>query len=137
MTVELDLRGLVAALHAEEVAFVVIGGVAVAARGFVRGTEDLDIVPDPEHENLRRLSTALVGIKAKLPLAGDRAFVPAQDDAQLRRGRSLPLETRLGQLDVVQRLAGLPPMTPCVGGQPRPSSSGCPSSSARSLICAR
>jgi len=34
--------------------FVVIGGVAVAAHGYVRGTADLDLVPDPDPENLKR-----------------------------------------------------------------------------------
>lgn len=108
MTSELDLRGLVAALQAHDVDYVVIGGVAVAAHGFIRGTEDLDIVPDPDHENLMRLSTALVKLDAALPRAGGRSFVPAQDETHLRRGRSLTLETRLGGLDVVQRLPGLP-----------------------------
>ncbi|MGH2950570.1 MAG: hypothetical protein ACRDKX_00815 [Solirubrobacterales bacterium] len=108
MTSELDLRGLVAALHAQEVRFVAIGGVAVAAHGFVRGTEDLDIVPDPDHDNLIRLSSALVDLGAALPRARGRAFEPARDEQQLRRGRSLTLETRLGGLDVVQRVAGVP-----------------------------
>jgi hypothetical protein len=103
---ELDLRGLAAALY--EVDYVAIGGVAVAAHGFIRGTEDLDIVPDPDHENLMRLANALVELDAALPRAGGRSFVPAQDETHLHRGRNLTLETRLGGLDVVQRLPGLP-----------------------------
>jgi hypothetical protein len=43
---EFDLRALLEALTQREVRFVVIGGVAVAAHGYVRGTEDL--VPDPD-----------------------------------------------------------------------------------------
>lgn len=33
-----------------------IGGVAVAAHGYVRGTADLDLVPDPDPENLERIT---------------------------------------------------------------------------------
>ena len=44
---EFDLRALVEALHERAVEFIVIGGVAVGAHGYVRGTEDLDLVPDP------------------------------------------------------------------------------------------
>jgi hypothetical protein len=91
---ELDLRALLDALHQREVRFVVIGGLAVAAHGYVRATEDLDIVPDPDRENLRRLSNALVDLEATLPLDGDRPFEPARHDAALRRGRNLTLLTR-------------------------------------------
>ncbi|MGH2954311.1 MAG: hypothetical protein ACRDK9_09890 [Solirubrobacterales bacterium] len=108
MTSELDLRGLLAHLHSHEVRFVVIGAVAVGAHGFIRGTDDLDIVPDPDHENLMRLSNALVRLDATLPLANGRAYTPARDEAQLRRGRTVTLETRLGALDVVQRVPGVP-----------------------------
>jgi hypothetical protein len=45
---EFDLRVLLQLLHEKDVSSVVIGGVAVAAHGFVRGTEDLDLVPDPD-----------------------------------------------------------------------------------------
>jgi len=42
-----DLAAMVATLHDEGVRHVVIGGVAVAAHGFVRATADVDLVPDP------------------------------------------------------------------------------------------
>jgi hypothetical protein len=108
VTEALDLRGLLAHLNAHEVRFVVIGAVAVAAHGFIRGTEDLDIVPDPDHENLTRLSNSLVRLDATLPLANNREFIPADDERQLRRGRGITLGTRLGRLDVVQRVPGVP-----------------------------
>jgi hypothetical protein len=40
---QFDLRALLEALNEAEVSFVVIGGVAVGAHGYVRGTEDLDV----------------------------------------------------------------------------------------------
>lgn len=48
----LDVKGLLSALEAAEVRFVVIGGFAVGAHGYPRATKDLDIVPDPDLENL-------------------------------------------------------------------------------------
>lgn len=66
-----DLAGLVTALNAGAVRFVVIGGIAVSAHGHVRATEDLDIVPAPDVENLDRLGSALVGLDARLE--ADRA----------------------------------------------------------------
>mgnify|MGYP000745879178 CR=1 FL=1 len=54
-----DLRGLLAALDEHGVRFVAIGGVAVAAHGYVRATRDLDIVPKFNPENVERLAQAL------------------------------------------------------------------------------
>lgn len=90
----LDLRGLLAALHDGQVRFVLIGGVAVGAHGYVRATEDVDIVPDPSPENVRRLGNALVDMDATLPLA--------------ERSERITLETGKGALDIVQRAPGVP-----------------------------
>ena len=99
-----DLRALLAALYAGGVQHVVIGGVAVGAHGFIRATQDVDLVPDPGAENLLRLSNALVALGAVLPLAGDRPF----DHADLGPGGNLTLETVHGGLDVIQRASGVP-----------------------------
>jgi predicted nucleotidyltransferase len=56
---ELDLRRLLESLRDHDVRFIVIGGVAVGAHGYVRATEDLDVVPDPDPANLDRLVDAL------------------------------------------------------------------------------
>jgi hypothetical protein len=70
---DFDLRALVAALHAREVEFIVVGGVAVGAHGYLRATRDLDVVPDPEHTNLRRLAAALGDVAARLPVVAHAA----------------------------------------------------------------
>jgi hypothetical protein len=102
-----DLEGLLKALVEDRLEFVVIGGIAVAAHGFVRATEDLDIVPSPEATNLDRLVNRLVLLDARLTLAPDR--VPGADERRaLKQGRNLSVTTRLGDLDVVQRLPGVP-----------------------------
>jgi hypothetical protein len=105
-----DLAGLVRALGDHRVGFVVIGGVAVAAHGYVRATEDLDVVPDPDRDNLDRLGNALVSIDARLAADPRRELGPAERLA-LYQGRNLTLTTRLGDIDVVQRLPGVPDYT--------------------------
>jgi hypothetical protein len=100
----LDMRGLAAALNEAEVRFVTIGGVAVAAHGFVRATEDIDLVPDPDASNLMRLGNALAGLDATLPTSGGRRFATRD----LRPGVNLTLDTALGGVDIVQRASGVP-----------------------------
>jgi hypothetical protein len=104
----LDLRALLGALTEHEVSFVVIGGVAVGAHGYVRATQDLDIVPEPSADNASRLARALTELEATLPLAGGRQFQPAGDLTHLRRRRNMTLDTRYGPLDVVQQASGTP-----------------------------
>jgi hypothetical protein len=105
---EFDLRALLAALHEREVRFVVIGGVAVGAHGYVRATEDLDLVPDPDPENLRSLTAALEALNSTLPTVEGRPFDPDGDGAVVLRGGNVTADTRFGGLDVVQQLRGVP-----------------------------
>jgi len=92
------------------VSFVVIGGFSLAAHGYVRGTKDVDIVPDPAPENLARLAAALAEIDAEIMLADD--FDPAElgigpDQEGLALGGNWVLRTTLGRLDVMQDVAGV------------------------------
>jgi len=105
---QFDLRALLEALHEREVRFVVIGGVAVGAHGYVRGTEDLDVVPDPDPENLKRLIAALEELETTLPTVGGRPFNPPSDARVIRQGGNVTAETRFGGLDIVQRAQGVP-----------------------------
>jgi len=102
-----DLAGLLRSLHDGGVRHIVIGGVALAAHGRVRATEDIDFVPDPDRENLRRLSNVLTTLGASLTLDPSRPFGPGERMA-LERGRSLSVSTSLGEIDIVQRLPGVP-----------------------------
>lgn len=105
---EFDLRALLAVLHEEGVNFVVIGGVAVGAHGFIRGTEDLDLVPDPDPANLERLTKALATLESTLPTVGGRPFDPTGDARVVGRGGNVTAMTKFGGLDVVQRAQGVP-----------------------------
>jgi hypothetical protein len=92
--------------------FVVIGGVAVGVHGFVRATEDLDVVPAPESENLDRLARVLGDLEAVQVGVGN--FAPEEfpydptDPHQLAEGANFRLDTSLGPLDIMQWVAGVP-----------------------------
>ena len=50
---------LLAKLARAEVKFIIVGGVAVALNGFVRTTEDVDILVESSAENVTRLLNEL------------------------------------------------------------------------------
>lgn len=106
-----DPRELAAALHAGEVDYVIIGGLAVAAHGYVRATKDLDIVPSPEPANLDRLARVLRTLDGELYGIGDfdAAEFPFDplDPGQLAEGGNFVLATRHGRLDLMQWVPGI------------------------------
>ena len=61
----LDARALFRVLADHRVEYLVVGGFAVQAHGFRRGTVDLDIVARPDLANQSRLGEALVSIGAR------------------------------------------------------------------------
>jgi hypothetical protein len=54
-----DVKRLCGLLDAEGVEYALIGGYAIAAHGYVRFSEDVDILVDPSRENTRRWISAL------------------------------------------------------------------------------
>src|SRR3954452_16632989 len=89
---------LLASLRAGGVQFVVIGGFSLAAHGYVRGTKDLDIVPEPSRNNLKRLLAALRELEAEPLAIGE--FKPEElpvsfDLDGLSQGGNWLLRTRL------------------------------------------
>ena len=57
-------------LLAFDVRFVLVGGVAAQLRGWTETTLDIDIVPDPDPENLGRLARALNDLDVRWRVAG-------------------------------------------------------------------
>lgn len=57
-----DAETIFRALNEANVRYLVVGGLAVIAHGYVRLTLDVDIVLDLEHENVMRAMQALEGI---------------------------------------------------------------------------
>ena len=107
MSPELDVSGLLARLTSAGVDFVVIGGVAVIAQGYVRNTEDLDICYSTRPDNLEALGDLLVHLGARLrAIHEDIPFIP--DARTLRRTQILTLDTTLGGLDLLADPDGSP-----------------------------
>jgi hypothetical protein len=111
MTEALNPEPLLRALHDAGVRHIVIGGFAVNAHGVIRPSRDLDIVPDPAPDNLRRLAHLLADLDARHVGLGDFQadefpFDPTRPE-DLEGGANFRLETRLGDLDVMQWVAGI------------------------------
>ena len=102
-----DAREMLRGLHRHQVEFVVFGALAMVFYGYVRTTEDLDLVVGPDEENLDRVAEWLTSIDAVLKLNPQRQFGP-RERWGLHKGSNATVLTSLGQIDVVQRLPGLP-----------------------------
>jgi len=120
-----------------EAQFVVIGGLALGARGVVRATKDIDVVVASDPANLKRIAEVAVAAgghvqkgeapdqfrpRARLTLGRShttgnlapelprppRAGSAPSIAALLAVGKQVTIETELGRLDVVQGLEGVP-----------------------------
>jgi hypothetical protein len=101
----LDAERLLEALEQASVHFVVIGGFAVSAHGYLRATKDLDIVPDPNQQNLERLAMVLADLGASVlgPEEFEKQELPdPRDPEALALGGNLVLTTKHGRLDIMQ-----------------------------------
>jgi hypothetical protein len=111
MTEPLNPEPLLRALHEAGVQHIIIGGFAVNAHGVIRPSKDLDIVPDPEPANLERLAALLAELDARHVGLGDFSadefpFDPTSPK-DLQAGANFRLETRLGDLDIMQWVPGI------------------------------
>lgn len=84
-----DARGMLRGLHSHKVEFVVFGALAMLFYGYVRTTEDLDLVVAPEQENLDRVADWLMSIDAVLKVKPQRQFGP-RERWGLRKARMRP-----------------------------------------------
>jgi hypothetical protein len=111
VTEALDPIPLLRFLEERGVEHIVIGGFAVNAHGFIRASKDLDIAPNPSRENLNRLATALRDLHAKNTEGEDFEHGEFPLDPtlveDLEQGGNFRLQTDLGELDVMQWIAGL------------------------------
>ncbi len=112
MSTPIDPEELLRKFSEASLRYVAVGGLAVNAYGFIRATKDIDICPDPERGNLQRLASLLIDLDVEQ--IGTEDF----DDAEmpfdpksvedLAQGGNFRLRTRLGDLDVMQWLSGIP-----------------------------
>ena len=91
-----------------EVRFVVVGGVAARLRGTPLLTQDVDITPSMEFNNLERLVDALQELDARLRTATEPNGVRFPLDAALIASATVwTMVTKHGDLDLVVTPAGL------------------------------
>ena len=103
MSFESMLRGLT---H-EKVKFVVVGGVAAAAHGSSRVTNDLDICYDAaDAKNVAELASLLARWKA-YPRGIEPGLPFIMDNRTLHGAPILTLTTLEGDIDVMDRIAGV------------------------------
>ena len=96
-------------LTRKQVRFVVVGGVAAAAHGSSRVTNDLDICYDAtDGANVRALASLLAGWHA-YPRGVEEGLPFIMDDRTLRNAPILTLTTAEGDIDVMDQIAGVGP----------------------------
>jgi phosphoribosylformimino-5-aminoimidazole carboxamide ribonucleotide (ProFAR) isomerase len=103
----LRLRELLKRLTDAEIAFVLVGGLAVNAWGYLRATKDVDVVPDPSPENLSRLDHLLRELGGKVEVGGQLLSSDAITTF-LKTGDRTLVATELGFVDVLQGLPQIP-----------------------------
>ena len=91
----LRLRQLLERLVEAEVRFILVGGLAVNAWGYMRATQDVDVVPDPERENLARLDELLRELGGRVDVGG-RLLDSTAIATFLRTGDRTLVQTDLG-----------------------------------------
>ena len=70
---------IVSALNQHQVRYLIVGGLAVVAHGFVRFTADVDIILSLDEENLGRAINALkaLGYRPRAPVEFDEFIDPS------------------------------------------------------------
>lgn len=107
MSANFDPERIFAVLERHGVAYVVIGGVAAVLQGSPLFTQDVDICPRRDHDNLERLAKALMELGARIRLEDSPDGLPFACDAEfLGRMSLLNLITPQGPLDVAFEPSG-------------------------------
>lgn len=101
-----DIRRIVTELAQAQVTFVVIGGVAASTHGSAQVTFDVDICYRRDADNIERLCQALEPFHPRL--RNVPADVPFRlDPATVSAGLNFSLTTDIGDLDLLDEVAGL------------------------------
>jgi len=105
----LNARAIFDLLAAHEVEYLLLGGFAVGAHGYIRATNDVDVMPAPDPENLERLAAAIAELEGRV--RGMEEFseseLPRPDAEGLLLGGNWVMETKHGRFDVMQLVSDL------------------------------
>lgn len=102
--VPLDAAEIIRALARRDVDYLLIGGLAVQAHGHVRTTQDADVLPRPDQENLERLAAALNDLGAR-PVGAPAPERPVRA-RDLTATEPAAFDTNAGGIDVHSRPPG-------------------------------
>jgi predicted nucleotidyltransferase len=101
---------ILAALERHGVGYVLIGGLAANAHGVRRTTRDVDVIVERTPANLERLAAAAAELDVGSPVIDSRMQeLDPLDPADLGRAANVSLDTRDGELDVMNEAQGAPP----------------------------
>lgn len=75
-----SVEALITTLNTAEVRYLVVGGLAVVAHGFVRFTADVDLIVDLEEQNLQRAVRAFLSLsyRPRAPVALEEFIDPSK-----------------------------------------------------------
>jgi hypothetical protein len=105
----MSFASMLEGLTTKKIEFVVVGGLAAAAHGSSRVTNDLDICYDAvDAANIRTLASLLASWDA-YPRGVEEGLPFIMDDRTLRGAPTLTLTTTEGDLDVMDKIAGVGP----------------------------
>jgi hypothetical protein len=103
---EFDGRALCAVLVRQGVEFVLVGGFAARVHGSPLLTNDIDITPRSDRDNLARLSAALTELDAKVRAEGVEPVPFSRTAESLAAAQIWNLTTKFGDLDITFVPAG-------------------------------
>jgi hypothetical protein len=96
----MDFETLVSALAAQNVEFIIVGGLAATVHGSARLTQDIDVVYGRSETNLSRLVDALVPYEP-YPRGAPEGLPFDWSVDTLRRGLNFTLTTTVGDIDLL------------------------------------
>ena len=100
-----EFSGLIRALAAGRVEFIIVGGAAAIAHGAARLTEDLDVVYGRTQENIAKLVRALAPL-APYPRGAPPNLHFIWDERTVANGLNFTLTSTAGSLDLLGEIAG-------------------------------
>lgn len=101
-----DPQRMLEVLARHEVRCIVIGGYAAVLAGVDVVTRDIDITPDPDPDNLKRLAAALAELHAAIRLPSEPPIPLPPDPRLLAATEILNLTTDAGELAITTRPDG-------------------------------
>lgn len=107
LSAPLDAQRILEELARHKVDFVLVGGMAAQTHGNTRMTNDVDVIPEPDPQNLARLASALRALEARVLNRGHENI--EIDAAMLPRATIWQLATPHGDIDVLHEAPGAAP----------------------------